>query len=45
MDDLVHFRTVDEVVVNGMTGEGAHVQFERKAIVDMGERSVFHINA
>src|SRR5664279_1600079 len=36
MDDLVHFRTKNEVVIDGVSGQRTQVQFEREAIVDIG---------
>jgi hypothetical protein len=39
MDHLIHFWTVDEVVVHGMPCERPQVKVKREAIVDVSEGS------
>ncbi len=39
MDHLVHFRTVNEVVIHGMSCQRTQIQVEWEAIVDVGKGS------
>jgi hypothetical protein len=38
MDDSVHLRSINHVIIHGRAGDRAELQFQREAVIDIGQR-------